>query len=144
VLAPDLVVDFGCATIPRADVISTFLSVHGFTSFDEERERRERGKSFFALQINAYDQHRMMVEVIGLRKPKSYGSGVNYRLTITSPPPTVHDHALEDAAVRLVRDTLACQLHAVNRFENRADSVAIFNAVFEDEQRRMRGTPAAK
>jgi len=139
VLAPDLSVDFGCATNPRTAIISSFLSARGFTSFDEEQARRKKGKTFFALQLDAYDRRREMFEIIGLKKPESYGSGIDYRLTITSPPPTSHDRALEDAAVRLVRDTLRCQLHAVGRFENGADSLDLFNAVFEDEQRRMSG-----
>ncbi len=121
-----------------------FLSSRGFSSFNEEKARRRVGKTFFPLQIDAYDRRRVMVEVIGLRKPSSYGNGVNYRLTITSPPPTLHDRALEDAAVDLVRDALRCEIHAVGRFENGADSVALFNAVFADEQRRMQQTPAAK
>ena len=138
VLAPDLTVDFGCAANPRPEVIRTFLSAHGFTSFDEERARRREGKTFFAFQIDASDRRRVMIEVIGLRKPESYGSGVDYRLTVTSPPPTAHDHALEDDAVHLVRHTLRCQVHAVNRFENGPDSTTLFNAVFDDLQRRMR------
>jgi hypothetical protein len=144
VLAPDLAVDFGCAANPKPKTVEAFLSAHGFSSVDEEETRRKQGKTFFPLQIDAYDRRRVMIEVIGLRKPKSYGSGVDYRLTITSPPPTRHDNVLEDDAVKLVRDTLRCQLHMVSRFENGADSVRLFDAVFEDEQRRMRETPVAK
>lgn len=118
-----------------------FLSTHGFSSVDEERARHREGKAFFALQIDAFDRRRVMIEVIGLQKPKSYGSGVDYRLTITSPPPTMHDRVLEADAVSLVRDILRCQLHAVNRFENAPESITLFNAIFEDLQRRMHTAP---
>lgn len=138
VLAPDLAVDFGCAANPRPQAILAFLSAHGFSSIDEEQARHRKGRTFFPLQIDAFDRRRVLIEVIGLKKPKSYGSGIDYRLTITSPPPTLHDQALESDAVSLVRGTLRCDLHAVSRFENGRDSLELFNAIFEDEQRRMR------
>jgi len=141
-LAPDLVVDFGCAANPRPAPAIAFLLARGFTARDIEQSRRNEGRRFFPLQIDAYDRRRVMVELIGLQKPESYGSGVDFRLTITSPPPTVHDATLEDDALRLVQDGLHCKVHAVRRFENGPDSIALFNIVYEDERRRMRNAGA--
>ena len=137
-LAPDIVIDFGCPTNPPAERVMTFLSMHGFTSLDLEAARRKKGDTFFPLQIDAFDRRRIMIEVIGLKKPRSYGSGVDYRLTITSPPPTRHDQALESDAVQFVRGTLRCQVHDVGRFDNDVNAVKLFDSVLADVQRRMR------
>ena len=137
-LAPDLVVDFGCPTNPSVEAVKAFLSVHSFTSLDLEAARRMKGNIFFPLQIDAFDRRRTVIEVIGLRKPRSYGSGVDYRLTITGPPPTRHDDRLESDAARFVHDTLGCQVRDVRRFENDANAAALFDSAFSDLQRRMR------
>ena len=138
VLAPDIKVEFGCATNPSPATVAAFLSRHGFAWSDEEQARRRQGKTFFPLQIDAVDRHRVIIEVIGLRKPRSYGSGIDYRLTITSPPPTRHDDRLESSAVGFVRETLRCEVHDVGRYENDADSSALFDSVLTDLNRRMR------
>jgi len=137
-LAPDLVVDFGCTAHPRPALAIAFLSARGFSALDIEQSRRNEGRRYFPLQIDANNRRRVMVELIGLQKPESYGSGIDFRLTITSPPPTVRDTTLEDDALRLVRDGFHCKVHAVRRFENGPDSIALFNNVYEDVQRRMR------
>jgi hypothetical protein len=137
VLAPDLVVDFGCRADPSRAAIMMFMAAHHFSAFDEESARRRHGKAFFPLQIEGYDNRSVMLDVIGLRKPKSYGSGVDYRLTITSPPPTHHDTTLESNALQFVRITLGCEVHDVRRFENDAGSVSLFKSIFEDVQGRI-------
>lgn len=138
VLAPDLAVDFACGANPKPEDVRAFLSARGFSSADEEAARRNAGKSFFPLQIDATDRHRVMIEIVGLKKPTSYGSSIDYHLTITSPPPTKHDRALEQDTVRFVRSALHCALHNANHFENGPDSVQLFDAVFGDMQRRMK------
>jgi hypothetical protein len=136
-LAPDLEIDFACRARPSEAMIENFLQGHGFSSFNEERARRRHERGFFPLQIDGYDSARRMLDVIGLKQPPSFGGHVNYRLTLTSPPPTRHDATLEHAAVDLVHGELGCVVNSVRTFENDADSASMFDRVYAEEQSRI-------
>jgi hypothetical protein len=137
VLAPDQEIDFSCHGAPSELAIETFLRRNGFVAFDEERARRERERQFFPLEIDGFNPQRRMLDAIGLKEPPSRGHRVNYKLTLTSPPPTAHDAVLERAAVKFVRDTLRCQVSSVKVYDNGRDSLGLFNRLFADEQRRI-------
>ncbi len=136
-IAPDAEIDFSCGNAPDENAIETFLTAQGFTHFNEERARRGREKGFFPLQIDGYNSRRWMLDLVGLKVPPSHGGRVNYRLTITSPPPTRHDAALERAAERFVRATLECRVQSLRMHDNGADSISMFDHVFAEEQRRI-------
>jgi hypothetical protein len=136
-IAPDFEVDFSCRSGPQELVIEAFARRHGFRAFNEEEARRRAGHSFFPLEIDAFDIQRRMLDVIGLREPPSRGGAVHYRLTILSPPPTVHDQALEHAGLGLVRDGLRCRVDSARANDNGSEATAMFEGIFRDEQRRI-------
>jgi hypothetical protein len=136
-IAPDYEIDFSCSSTPQESIIEAFASRHGFRSFDEEGARRRTGRAFFPLEIDAFDVQRRMLDVIGLREPPSRGSVVHYRLTVLSPPPTVHDEALEHAALSLVREGLQCRIDSARANDNDSRAAAMFEGIFREEQRRI-------
>jgi hypothetical protein len=137
-IAPDLQIDFTCGSSPPAEsAIVDFLHRQGFTAFDEEVARRRREAGFFPLQIDGYNSRQWMLDFIGLQEPPSRGRGINYRLTIMSPPPTVHHDALERAALEFVRESLHCRIQSASTYDNGLESSAMFARVFAEEQRRI-------
>ena len=138
VLAPDFAIDFRCKAVPNAETVEGFFRRHGFRAFDEEGPREKRGHHFFVLEVDGYDPRRRMFEVIGLRQPASYGSGVLYRLTITSPPPTHQDGRIEKDARNFAERTLHCRVTSASHFENGSESTELFRSVFQQVLRRSR------
>lgn len=136
-IAPDFEVDFSCHGQPEESVIEGFASARGFRPFDEEHARRQRERGFFPLEIDSYDVRKRMLDVIGLREPPSHGNTIHYRLTILGPPPTVHDHMLESAALGLVRNRLRCQIETVGTNDNDRLASHLFDRIFADQQRRI-------
>jgi hypothetical protein len=136
-IAPDFEVNFACNALPNERLIEDFAGKHAFSVVNEERARREHEKGFFPLKIDSYDTRRRMLDVIGLREPPSHGGGIHYRLTILGPPPTVHDPALERAALDLVRDALHCRVEFSRSFDNGPEATILFERIFKDEQRRI-------
>jgi hypothetical protein len=136
-IAPDFEVDFSCHGQPRESVIESFAAARGFRPFNEEHARRQLEQGFFPLEIDSYDLRRRMLDVIGLREPPSHGNSVHYRLTILGPPPTVHDHMLESAALGLVRNGLRCQIETIGTNDNDREASHLFDRIFVDQQRRI-------
>ena len=137
-LSPDYAIDFGCGRRPQVLAVETFMQNHGFKFFDEEGAREKRGHSFFVLQVDGRDPRRVMLNVIGLRQPPSYGGGVAYKLTITGPPPSQHDARLEQDSRSFVSKTLECQIWSAERYDNGPESAGMFESVYGDELRRIR------
>jgi hypothetical protein len=136
-IAPDFEVDFSCHGQPEESVIEGFAAAQGFRPFNEEHARRKREQGFFPLEIDSYDTRKRMLDVIGLREPPSRGNTVHYRLTILGPPPTVHDHLLESAALGFVRNGLRCQIQTIGTNDNDREASRLFDRIFTDQQRRI-------
>jgi hypothetical protein len=136
-LAPDQEIDFSCPGAPSEPSIESFLRRNGFVAFNEERARRKRQREYFPLQIDGFSRKRRTLNAIGLQEPQSRGHRVNYKLMLTSPPPTAHDAVLEAAAAKFVHDTLHCHIRSTKTNDNGRESLALFNRFFADEQRRI-------
>jgi len=137
VLSPDLLIAFSCRNIPDPQQIASFAGSHGFAAFDEEGERRKQGRVFYALQVDAVDRNHRLFDVIGLPEPPSFGGGITYKLTITGPPPSHHDLGLETEAHDFIASLPGCRISSENRYDNSAQSAAMFQFVYLDEVRRI-------
>jgi hypothetical protein len=138
-IAPDFEIDFSCKVPPSEAAVEAFSRRNGFVAFNEERARRRRERAFFPLQIDSYNSHRWVLDFIGLEEPPSRGQRVHYRLTIFSPPPTIHDARLENAALDFVRTTMHCKVDLLAAHDNGKESAAMFERIFAEEQRRIAG-----
>jgi hypothetical protein len=136
-LTPDLKVEFHCAQVPPSAAILSFMTAHGFSGADVEAEREAKGKHFFPLQIDGVDSHRSIFEVIGLKEPPSYGSKVDYRLTILSAPPTTHDPKLESQAQDFLESGLGCRIASIENGTNTDASARQFDLVYDEVERRL-------
>jgi hypothetical protein len=138
-LTPDLTIDFQCARAPSEPAVEAFMQTHGFHAFDAESARRKTGRVFFPLQIDGLDEHRVMLEVIGLKEPVERGGAVHYKFTILSPPPTQHDSRLESDALAFLKGASACNVESVETGTNDSPSRAQFELVFDTVKRRIEG-----
>lgn len=136
-ISPDYEIDFSCKKTPSESAIETFARNAGFATFNEERARRKRERPFFPLQIDGYNSRRWILDFIGLEEPPSRGHRIHYRLTIFSPPPTVHDTRLESGALEFVRSNLHCNVQLLEARENGKESAAMFGRIFVEEQQRI-------
>lgn len=136
-LTPDLKVEFHCAQVPPSGAILSFMSAHGFSGADLEAAREKSGKHFFPLQVDGVDAHRSIFEVIGLKEPPSYGSKVDYRLTILSAPPTTHDPKLESQAQDFLETGLGCRIASIENGTNNDASTRQFDLVYDEVERRL-------
>jgi hypothetical protein len=136
-LTPDLKVEFHCAQVPPSAAILSFMTTHGFTGTDVEAARERKGKHFFPLQVDGVDSHRAIFEVIGLKEPPSYGSKVDYRLTILSAPPTTHDPKLESEAQDFLEGGLGCRIASIENGTNNDASTQQFDLVYDEVEHRL-------
>src|SRR5258708_29423051 len=98
-----------------------------------------RGRAFFPPKLAIQNSPRWFLDFIGLEEPPSRGQRVHYRLTIFSPPPTIHDARLESAALDFVRTTMHCKVDLLAAHDNGKESAAMFERIFAEEQRRIAG-----
>ena len=142
-LLPDLSLDYTCSGQPPTDkTIESFLRARGFSVANPERVRRQLGAGFFPMDIEAMDGRQWTVEFRGFNDNPNPAStpATNYTVGVVSPPPTVHDAALEAAVIALVTSQPGCKLTNNRRSENTADAVGMFDFTLKVLRSRMHET----
>lgn len=136
-LTPDLRIEFRCARPPSPNVVTSFMAAHGFYAADVETPRRAKGKKFFPIQVEGFNEKSMVIEMIGLKEPPSLGHAINYRLSILSRPPTNRDPELESDARTFVQTQLGCSVLSAETGNNDDASSGQFAHYFDVVKKRV-------
>lgn len=134
-LAPDLAINFSCATPPSESAIEDFLKQHRFVVANYERVRRSLGLGFYPLEIDSLDARNWEIHFIGLRAPP--GEKILFSAGAYSPPPTQYDRRLEDAVVAFVSQTLKCAVTSTDRGDNGPEARGLFDQMLSMQKNRM-------
>jgi hypothetical protein len=70
-ITPDLAFNFTChgkSYPPSEDAMEAFLTVHGFTAFNEERVRKQYHLRLYPLAVDGYDAHHRMLDFRGINE----------------------------------------------------------------------------
>ena len=146
-VAPDISVAFVCrAGPPSEDKIEGFLKERGFDVDNEQRVERQFDMHTTELNINGIDAKDRSVTFIGLRTSPpagGYAPGVTapailYVLMLHTPPPTVHDVALETALSGMVSDVLGCTVSEDRHGRNPAEAADFYTKLLAVERARMK------
>jgi hypothetical protein len=123
---------------PQPALVEKFLGSHGFSSVDAERVRRQYGRGFYPLEMEAYDARRRMVTVQGIAFESKGGvTRVDYSVSLDSPPPTHHDTKLETAILEFVGGSMKCRITSHGRSENAGDTAGFYDQLFKLQQSRI-------
>jgi hypothetical protein len=120
VLKPDITfhficLDYGDQKSKLENLIEEFIVGQKFSVLNLESLRREHGVYLEDINILGIDSSQRMIEFVSLPFDSRYA------VRLLSPPPTVHDLALEEALVGFASKTLGCEVRQLRRNENGPD-----------------------
>jgi len=142
-LAPDIAFNFHCEGVayPASEqAMEEFLSAHGFAAFNEERVRKQYNLRLYPLAIDGYDKKKRVLDFRGINEKasdKPEPVATIYSAGLYSPPPTVHDPALEQALLDFVANNLKCSVSKVSHGTNGAERRGLYASVYKAEQKRI-------
>ncbi|WP_448952221.1 hypothetical protein [Labrys neptuniae] len=133
VLAADLAFLSVCSERDEALIsrkVEEFLRQEGFRVLDIARLAREQ-KIFYpyAFNIVSHDERRRSVSMVAFPIAPD-----DYHVTLSSPPPTVHDTDLESRLMAFLAKNLGCEVRQVSRNENAEAAGSMYRRVYEQAE----------